>query len=146
MNITYSEEKDIDPETVRDFFCTYATWKVPTGIKQWKRMLLNSCAVVSAWDGDRLIGTVRGLSDEVRFAKVLDILVHPEYRRTGIGTEIMLRLLSHPTMQVRGVSLGTPDQREFYEKLGVKCVNEKAYFMVLVRDEYGEGLIQPVEA
>jgi hypothetical protein len=49
-------------------------------------------------------------------------------------------------MQVRGVSLGTPDQREFYEKLGVKCVNEKAYFMVLVRDEYGEGLIQPVEA
>ena len=120
MNISYSEEKGIDPETVRDFFCTYATWKVPTGIKQWKSMLLNSCAVVSAWDGDRLIGIVRGLSDEVRFAKVLDILVHPKYRRTGIGTEIMLRLLSHSYYAgSRCVSWNTRSKRVL-RKIGVQ--------------------------
>lgn len=33
--------------------------------------------------------------------------------------------------------------REFYESIGFRCENDEAYFMVLVRDEFGEDLIQP---
>lgn len=76
---------------------------------------------------------------------MLEILVHPEYRRRGIGSELVKRLTSDPLMRVLALILGTPSEREFYESTGCQCVNEVAYFIVFVRDEYGEDLSQPVE-
>jgi hypothetical protein len=34
--------------------------------------------------------------------------------------------------------------KEFYESVGFQCVNDQAYLMVMVRDEFGEELILPV--
>ena len=58
---------------------------------------------------------------------------------------LVTRLVNHPAMRVRGVVLGTPTMREFYQSVGFQCVNDQAFFMVLVRDEFGEGLILPVD-
>lgn len=145
MIIHYSTDPDLAPAVVRDFFCTHATWKVPTDADSWAEMLRNSCAVVSAWDGERLVGFARGLGDGVRYRHVVDVLVHPDYRGQGIGAEVLRRLVDCPAMRVRGVVLGTPDQREFYESVGFQCLNERASPMVLVRDELGPELVQPVE-
>jgi GNAT superfamily N-acetyltransferase len=101
--------------------------------------------VITAWKDGILVGFARGISDHTRYAQVLDVLVHPNYRRSGVGKELIKRLLDHPSMCVRGVILGTPSMKEFYESVGFQCVNDIAYMMVLVRDEYGEGLIQPVD-
>ena len=102
-----------------------------------------SSAIVSVWDRNSIVGFARGIGDEVRYAQVLDVLVHPDYRRMGIGQELIRRLVSAPSMRVRAVILGTPTMREFYEATGFQCVNDKAFLMVMVRDEYGEDLIQP---
>ena len=144
ISITYKDDKSIDTHIVCEFFSQFATWKVHSQPQKWEQILANSCSVISAWDNDELVGLARGISDEVRYAQVLDILVHPDYRRRGIGTELVTKLLASPSMQVRGVILGTPTMREFYETLGFKCVNEEAYFMVLVRDEFGTDLVQPI--
>ena len=143
MSVTYTDEKNLDPNIVRDFFNQYATWKVHPQVEKWEKILANSSAIVSGWDRNSLLGFARGISDEVRYAQVLDVLVHPDYRRIGIGKELIRRLVSAPAMRVRAVILGTPTMREFYEATGFQCVNDKAFFMVMVRDEYGEDLIQP---
>ena len=143
--IIYKNDRQLDQEVVCDFFSSYATWKVHPYPDKWKKILENSSAVISAWQDGKLVGFTRGISDQTRYAQVLDVLVHPEYCRDGIGRELVTRLVNHPAMCVRGVILGTPDRREFYESIGFKCVNDQAFFMVLVRDEFGEGLILPIE-
>ena len=51
---------------------------LPTAIR-------NSTYVVTAWHADQLVGLARGLSDDVSIFYLQDILVHPDYQRTGIG-------------------------------------------------------------
>lgn len=49
--------------------------------------------VVSAWDGERLVGFARAISDGVTNAYISTVAVLPEYRRRGIGYELIRRLL-----------------------------------------------------
>jgi GNAT superfamily N-acetyltransferase len=142
--IFFKDERSLDEEIVCDFFSQYATWKVHPRAEHWKQILEYSSAVITAWQDDHLIGFTRGISDHTRYAQVLDVLVHPDFRRLGIGKELITRLLDHPAMRVRGVILGTPTMKEFYESVGFQCVNDQAYLMVMVRDEFGEELILPV--
>lgn len=48
---------------------------------------------IGAWDGDRLVGSVRLLTDGYFYATIPEILVDPTYRRRGIGEELMRRVL-----------------------------------------------------
>ena len=58
-----------------------------------KSAFLNSFRVVTAWDGRRLVGACRLISDGVCYATVFDVAVLPEYRRQGIATRILEELL-----------------------------------------------------
>jgi GNAT superfamily N-acetyltransferase len=46
---------------------------------------------IGAWDGDRMIGAVRVLTDGYFVASVPEILIDPDYRGRGIGRELMNR-------------------------------------------------------
>lgn len=46
---------------------------------------------LGAWDGSRLVGALRLLSDGYEWTVVTDIMVDPAYRRRGIGRELMRR-------------------------------------------------------
>jgi GNAT superfamily N-acetyltransferase len=48
---------------------------------------------IGAWDGVRLVGAVRVLSDGYLFSTIPEILVEPTYQRQGIGRELMSRAL-----------------------------------------------------
>lgn len=50
--------------------------------------------VASAWDETLLVGTVRIIDDGIAFALIADLLVHPNYRRHGIGTNL-IRMCQH---------------------------------------------------
>jgi GNAT superfamily N-acetyltransferase len=49
---------------------------------------------IGAWDNERLVGTVRVLTDGHFFATIPEILVLPEYQRQGIGRELMHRAVA----------------------------------------------------
>ena len=49
---------------------------------------------VGAWAGTRLVGTVRILTDGYFFSTVPEVMVDPDYRRRGIGRELMHRALA----------------------------------------------------
>ena len=85
-----------------------------------QRSLTRSWHAISAFEGKKLIGFGRLLSDGVLYAVVFDVIVVPDRQRKGIGTGIMERLLKRCEQQgVRDVLLfsarGTP---EFYRKFG----------------------------
>jgi len=71
-----------------------------------------------AFDGDKLVGFGRTVDDGRYYATVVDMIVHPDYHRRGIGIEIMSTL--QRTMQ--GFLIVTltaaPEVQPFYARLG----------------------------
>ncbi len=71
---------------------------------------------VTAWDGDRLVGSVRILTDGYFFGTIPEILVDPGYQGQGIGSELMKRAWElAPTSLFFGAQ---PGKEAFYERLG----------------------------
>lgn len=74
----------------------------------------------AAWQGPRLMGLVRVVSDDASIAYIQDILVHPEAQRAGLGRRLMQAALdrfAHCRQKVL-ITDDEPRQRAFYEALG----------------------------
>ena len=72
---------------------------------------------VGAWDGGRLVGAVRVLSDGYFFAYVTEVLVDPEYQGRGIGRELMARAL-HAAPRAKLFLGAQPQSVAFFERRG----------------------------
>lgn len=83
-------------------------------------MLKNSFAIVTAYDGARLVGMMRALSDGVSDAYLLDLVVTASYRKLGIGRKILEKLCAH--LDSAGIDwivwIGADGTEEFYKKTG----------------------------
>lgn len=72
---------------------------------------------IGAWDGGRLVGVVRVLSDGYTYSTVADILVDPEYQRLGIGRALMQRALKAAPDR-RLMIDARPECVGFFERVG----------------------------
>ncbi len=72
---------------------------------------------VGAWDGARLVGSIRVLTDGYFFATIPELLVDPSYQRRGIGRHLMELALDRTP---RGkVAFGAqPQSVGFFERIG----------------------------
>ena len=116
--INFSDHKDIDPSVLLRLY-DHAPWAKGRTVEDTRAMLRNTDLVIAAWEESRLIGFGRVLTDFVYRASIWDVVVDPEYQGKDIGTEIMQRILHHPSLkQVELFWLCTRDRHAFYEKLG----------------------------
>jgi GNAT superfamily N-acetyltransferase len=72
---------------------------------------------IGAWDGQRLIGAVRVLTDGYFFATIPEVLVDPDYQRRGVGRELMFRALA-ASPRGRLFFGAQPQSVGFFQKLG----------------------------
>ncbi|MCM3177544.1 GNAT family N-acetyltransferase [Cytobacillus horneckiae] len=93
-------------------------------LSQLQQALVNSLFVLTAWEGDQLIGLIRVVGDGLTILYIQDILVLNSYQNRGIATE-MMQLVVKKYKDVRQKVLLTeaaPDVRHFYEKNGfISC-------------------------
>ena len=92
----------------------------------WERICAASSLLVTAWDGERLVGLGRVLDDGT-MAMVYDVAVHPDHQGRGIGGEIMKRIVTHlksRPYQSAGLFAWSqnPMNLPFYEKFGFRPV------------------------
>lgn len=80
------------------------------------RTALSRTINITAYDGQKLVGCLRILSDGCYFGTITELLVLPEYQGQGIGSRL-LRLAREvtPTMLYFGAQ---PGVEGFYEKNG----------------------------
>jgi GNAT superfamily N-acetyltransferase len=85
---------------------------------------LHGCALTtSAWtNDDRLIAWTSVVSDNIRHAFLLDVMVHPDFQKRGIGRAVVAQAIEE--MCQRGVTAFhvdcAPETAAFYEKCGFK--------------------------
>ncbi|MBN1453618.1 MAG: GNAT family N-acetyltransferase [Anaerolineales bacterium] len=84
------------------------------------RALRSSWYVLSAYDGVRLVGFGRLVSDGVLHAMIYELIVLPEYQGQGVGGEILEKLVEKcRETGVRDIQLFCAQgKRDFYEKRG----------------------------
>jgi len=76
--------------------------------------------VVTAWEDDSMVGTASVESDGVNSAFLDDVVVHPSYRKLGIGSMMVrealarLRPLKLTHIQLQAI----PGRESFFERFG----------------------------
>lgn len=104
---------------LQELFQLAAFWAEDRRTQDLAIALEHSNPVISAWDGDRLIGFARATSDGIYRATIWDVVVHPDYQGAGLGRKLVQTVLSHPHVnRVERVYLMTTHQQQFYEKIG----------------------------
>ena len=71
---------------------------------------------LTAYDGGRLVGCLRILTDGYFFGTITELLVLPSHQRRGIGSRLLRLARAHtPTLLYFGAQ---PEAESFYEKNG----------------------------
>jgi ribosomal protein S18 acetylase RimI-like enzyme len=132
--LIFSESKTFDPaELVRLY--AQAPWAAGRTVEDATDMLANTDLALSVWDGPRLVGFGRVLTDYVYRASIWDVIVDKQYQGQDIGTQIMQRILQHPSLRrVELFWLCTRDKQAFYEKLGFSAKEQTG--MVWARSKH----------
>ena len=71
----------------------------------------------AAWDGDRLVGTARSLTDGSLYAHIATVVVDPRYQGLGVGERLMHALVDGRDGVRFGLS-AAPGMAEWYARLG----------------------------
>ena len=97
--------------------------------------LRSSWYVLSAYDGEQLIGFGRLVSDGVLHAMLYELIVLPKYQGQGIGGKILEKLVEKcKESGVRDIQLFCArGKREFYEKRGFTARPDEAPGMQFIR-------------
>ena len=87
--------------------------------EQLKQAMDNSWYVISAYNEEGLVGSGRLISDGIINAYLCGLVVHPEYQKLGVGSEIVKKLVNKGRSQNLHIELFCTDEHvKYYEKFG----------------------------
>lgn len=84
----------------------------------FKDMVRNADLTVTAWDGEKLVGISRTLTDFSYVAYLADLAVHKNYQKRGIGKELIRQTKENLKETCFITLLAAPLADKYYEKLG----------------------------
>ncbi|RZM82042.1 GNAT family N-acetyltransferase [Leptolyngbya iicbica] len=115
--INVSERRDIDIEQILPIYEANG-WSSAQKPQALHQALINSHGLVSAWEGDRLVGIGNAISDGFLVVYYPHLLVHPDYQGQGIGQRIMARLKQRYADMHMHMLVADGEAIAFYEKCG----------------------------
>ena len=116
--------RELDPVAVIRLYTQADWWEPGDAADAVTPLLQGSFRVAAAFDGDKLIGMARALSDGASDAYIQDVVVDASYRKQGIGGKLVRLLLDE--LKQNGVSwiglIGAPGTEHFYRELGFESM------------------------
>ena len=119
-DITYRYGNDIDLDQVIELYhaSTLGDRRPVDNRETMADMFLHANLVVTAWDGELLIGVARTLTDFSYVGYLADLAVRASYQRQGIGVELIRKTRERMGAQSTLVLLAAPKAIEYYPKIG----------------------------
>lgn len=119
--INYKEIKEFPAEQLEQLFLS-VNWESAHYPERLQKAMKNSSHVISAWDGNKLVGLIRSLDDGETVAFIHYLLVNPAYQKFHIGSRLMEYMLArYSNMLYIKIMPSDPDTIPFYEKFGFVC-------------------------
>ena len=122
MKITYTEEKKFTQDEVQRLFLSVG-WVSGQYPSRLYKALMHSSTVITAWDGDRLVGLVRLIDDSELVAYMHYVLVNPAYHGRGIAGN-MIKMVKEKYRNYLYIEIMPEESKNasFYEKYGFQTM------------------------
>jgi ribosomal protein S18 acetylase RimI-like enzyme len=85
-----------------------------------RTVFTNSRFRLFAFDGGRLVGAGRGLADGADCSYICDVAVLPSHQGTGLGKQIVSRLVASSQGHKKIILYAVPGKEPFYRKFGFR--------------------------
>ena len=138
--ISYTSSIDgIGADQLQGFF---EGWPESPSPQTHRRLLESSDEIVLAIDegADRVVGFITAITDRVLSTYILLLEVLPDYRRRGIGQELVRRMLERLKCFYMIDLICQPELQAFYERFGM----QKATGMAIRDFAHQAGRHQPL--
>lgn len=119
MSISYKNIHEFKKEELQELFLS-VEWSSGHYPEKLVAAMKNFETVITAWDGDKLVGLICAMDDGVMTAYVHYLLVRPEYQNCGIGKELVEHIKQVYKDYLRIVIVAYNDEVGFYEHCGFK--------------------------
>ena len=90
--ITYNKNKTVPEEKLRELYQSVGWVAYLDKVDSLHRMIENSQEVVTAWEGEELIGLARIVGDGYYVGLIQDLLVKPAYQQKGVGKQLFQQI------------------------------------------------------
>ena len=115
--IEYRDEKDLPPKELEKLFLSIG-WESGREPVLLARALKNYGTVLTAWEGDELIGLIAAMDDGVLTAYVHYLLVRADRQNAGIGGVLLEQLKACYASFHKIALTGEHPAKVFYERHG----------------------------
>jgi len=118
MDIQYSFDKIPTADEVISLYNNAGLPRPVNDKERIQKMYDNSDLVVTAWDGELLVGVSRCITDWVWSCYLADLAVAPGYKKSGIGKKLIDLTKEKLGEQSMVLLLSVPTAMEYYPKVG----------------------------
>ncbi|MFD0940672.1 GNAT family N-acetyltransferase [Pedobacter boryungensis] len=120
MNIEFSTEKRPNANLIIDLYNNAGLPRPTNDKERIQKMIDNSNLIITAWDGEVLIGVSRCITDWVWSCYLADLAIRKEYQKEGIGKKLINLTKEKVGEQSMVLLLSVPTAMEYYPKVGFK--------------------------
>jgi predicted N-acetyltransferase YhbS len=120
MSIQYDSAQKIGAEEFVDLLkrSTLAERRPVDDLRCVKAMLRHADLICTAWDGPKLVGIARSVTDFEYCCYLSDLAVDVAYQRRGIGRELVRHTRSKLGKRAMIILLAAPNARDYYPRIG----------------------------
>lgn len=122
MNLTYKTGIIPAKELVVELYKSAGLNRPVEDADRIARMYAGSNLVITAWDGQTLVGVARSLTDFCYCCYLSDLAVRKEYQKLGIGKKLIHLTKEEIGDQTMLLLLSAPTAMEYYPAVGFQEV------------------------
>jgi predicted N-acetyltransferase YhbS len=119
--ITYKTGNNLDLDQVIELYrsCSLGARRPVDDRSRMETMLANANLVITAWDGERLVGISRSITDFAYATYLSDLAVRESHQRLGIGKEL-IRRTQEQGGSANVILLSAPAAVDYYPRIGMQ--------------------------
>lgn len=120
MKIQFETSRLISPDEFIDLLTrsTLAERRPVDDQKCIKAMLQHANLLCTAWDGEKLVGIARSVTDFEYCCYLSDLAVDKQYQKQGVGRELIKLTQSKLGSRAKLILLSAPSAQAYYPKIG----------------------------
>lgn len=120
--VHFEESKEISVAELADVFRKSGIRRPVEDLPRLQKMLEQADITMTAWDGMRLVGIARAITDFSYCCYLSDLAVDQDYQNQGIGKELVKRVQERLGEEISVILLASPIAMDYYPKIGFQKI------------------------
>jgi predicted N-acetyltransferase YhbS len=116
--IHFEDSKTISAVELAEVFSQSGIRRPVEDLPRLQKMLDQADLIITAWDGGKLVGIARAITDFSYCCYLSDLAVDKDYQKEGIGRELVHRVKEKLGEEISLILLASPVAMEYYPKIG----------------------------